>query len=66
MAVYFAIDRDAVLNDPITSGLAEQRDTIRVWYGNDRKAIMRPCNDLLSFVLVFPSNETLLKRRFHP
>ena len=62
-AVYFTIERDTVLNDPITSSLAEQPGTIRTWYGNDTRVIMRPCNGTLSFVLIHPSNETLLGRK---
>jgi len=63
MAVYFTIQRDTVLNDPITSSLAEKPGTIRTWYGKDSRVIMRPCNGTLSFVLVHPSNETLLRRK---
>jgi len=66
MAIYIAMDRDAVLNDPITRQLIDQPGIIRVWHGNDRRAIMRHCSGTISFVLVFPGNEALFKRKFHP
>ncbi|KAI1810262.1 FAD/NAD(P)-binding domain-containing protein [Poronia punctata] len=59
-AFRFLIQRKVVLEDPITARLAEKDNTMYMWFGEDRRIVMYPCNnnETLNLVLVHPDNES--------
>lgn len=48
------------LEDPVTKPLVEKLDCLIMWYGEDRRVVMYPCNDnqTLNFVCIHPDSES--------
>lgn len=60
-AFRFLLPRSVALEDPVTKPLVEQSiDSLSMWYGDDRRVVMYPCNnnDTLNFVLIHPDTES--------
>lgn len=48
------------MNDPLTAQFASRDGQLIIWYGQDRRVIMYPCdsNRQLNFVCVHPKEES--------
>ncbi|KAK1781826.1 FAD/NAD(P)-binding domain-containing protein [Copromyces sp. CBS 386.78] len=59
-AFRFLIPRNIAEADPVTAPLVEHHNTLRLWFGDDRRIVMYPCNDnkLLNFVCIHPDTES--------
>ncbi|KAK3398122.1 hypothetical protein B0T20DRAFT_354115 [Sordaria brevicollis] len=59
-AFRFIIPRNVAESDPVTAPLVEHHNTLRLWFGNDRRIVMYPCNnnELLNFVCIHPDTES--------
>lgn len=59
-AFRFLIPRNVAESDPITAPLVEHHNTLRLWFGDDRRIVMYPCNnnELLNFVCIHPDTES--------
>lgn len=60
-AFRFLLPRSVAMEDPVTKPLVEQSiDSLSMWYGDDRRVVMYPCNnnDTLNFVLIHPDAES--------
>ncbi|KAK3394131.1 hypothetical protein B0H63DRAFT_37334 [Podospora didyma] len=58
-AFRFLIPRQVAEADPITAPLVKHRNALAMWYANDRRIVMYPCNNnqLLNFVCIHPDTE---------
>jgi len=54
------IPREVAESDPETAILADKPDALKMWFGDDRRVVMYPCNNNadLNFVLIHPDNES--------
>jgi 2-polyprenyl-6-methoxyphenol hydroxylase-like FAD-dependent oxidoreductase len=59
-AFRFLIPRKTALADPKAAKLCERNDELSIWYGDDRRVVMYPCdnNELLNFVCIHPEEES--------
>ncbi|KAK0631995.1 hypothetical protein B0T14DRAFT_532570 [Immersiella caudata] len=59
-AFRFLIPRPDAEADPITAPLVKQKNALSLWFGDDRRVVMYPCNDneLLNFVCIHPETES--------
>ena len=59
-AFRFLIPRQAALDDPLTAQYAKRDGQLIIWYGQDRRVIMYPCdaNRQLNFVCIHPREES--------
>jgi hypothetical protein len=59
-AFRFLIPRRMAEADPITAPLVKHKNTLSLWFGDDRRIVMYPCNDnqLLNFVCIHPEYES--------
>ncbi|KAH8889560.1 FAD/NAD(P)-binding domain-containing protein [Thozetella sp. PMI_491] len=59
-AFRFLIPRKVAEADPVTAPLVQYPQSLSMWYGDDRRVVVYPCNDsqLLNFVLVHPDTES--------
>ncbi|KAK0731677.1 hypothetical protein B0H67DRAFT_640038 [Lasiosphaeris hirsuta] len=64
-AFRFLIPRRLAEEDPVTAPLVEKRDALHMWYGEDRRIVMYPCNnnDVLNFVCIHPDTESFATER---
>ena len=46
--------------DNLTAPLVQYPNALSMWYGDDRRVVMYPCNDnqLLNFVCIHPDSES--------
>jgi hypothetical protein len=59
-AFRFLISRREVEADPVTAPLVERKNALSLWFGDDRRVVMYPCNDneLLNLVCIHPELES--------
>ncbi|KAI0403454.1 hypothetical protein F4802DRAFT_599052 [Xylaria palmicola] len=59
-AFRFLVPRQKALEDPKTKPFAERDGELIIWYGNDRRVVMYPCDDnrQLNFVGIHPCAES--------
>jgi len=59
-AFRFLIPREVAESDPVTAPLVARRNTLILWFGDDRRIVMYPCrnNELLNFVCIHPDPES--------
>ena len=59
-AFRFLIPRKTALADPVTAKLVENESELSIWYGEDRRVVMYPCDGdkLLNFVCIHPDTES--------
>lgn len=59
-AFRFLIPRVIAEADPDTKSLVERKDTLAMWYLDDRRIVMYPCNhnEMLNFVCIHPDTES--------
>ena len=59
-AFRFLIPRKTALEDPKVAKFCENDAELAIWYGDDRRVVMYPCNDneLLNFVCIHPEGES--------
>jgi len=52
------IPHETIRSNPETQAFIENEGTMTLWYGNDRRIVMYPCNDntVMNFVCIHPSN----------
>ncbi|CCC08069.1 hypothetical protein SMACR_01631 [Sordaria macrospora] len=64
-AFRFLIPRSVAEAGPITASLVEHHNTLRLWFGDDRRIVMYPCNNnkLLNFVCIHPDTESHAAKR---
>ncbi|KAK7952086.1 salicylate hydroxylase [Apiospora aurea] len=57
-AFRFLLPRQVALDDPVTRPLVDRVDSLCMWFSDDRRVVMYPCNnnDTLNFVLIHPAN----------
>jgi 2-polyprenyl-6-methoxyphenol hydroxylase-like FAD-dependent oxidoreductase len=48
------------MSDPKTVPLVSQQDTLTIWFADDRRVVMYPCQDnqWLNFVCIHPDDES--------
>ena len=67
-AFRFMIPHETIRSNPETQGFTEHEGNMTLWYGNDRRIVMYPCNDntAMNFVCIHPSNlsDTALHGKF--
>ncbi|KAK8056910.1 salicylate hydroxylase [Apiospora rasikravindrae] len=56
-AFRFLLQRQAALEDPVTKPIVDRVDSLCMWFSDDRRVVMYPCNnnDTLNFVLIHPA-----------
>ncbi|OIW34539.1 FAD/NAD(P)-binding domain-containing protein [Coniochaeta ligniaria NRRL 30616] len=59
-AFRFLIPRSVAQTDPITQPLVADKGALLMWYSDDRRIVMYPCNDneMLNFVCIHPDTES--------
>lgn len=59
-AFRFLVPRQVALDDPLTAQYAKRNGQLIIWYGQDRRVIMYPCdaNKQLNFVCIHPREES--------
>jgi 2-polyprenyl-6-methoxyphenol hydroxylase-like FAD-dependent oxidoreductase len=59
-AFRFLIPRKSALADPAVAKICENDAELAIWYGDDRRVVMYPCdnNELLNFVCIHPEGES--------
>lgn len=59
-AFRFLIPRKVALEDPNLAKLCDRDGELAIWYGEDRRVVMYPCdnNELLNFVCIHPEGES--------
>ncbi|KAK3695171.1 hypothetical protein B0T22DRAFT_96658 [Podospora appendiculata] len=59
-AFRFLIPREVAEADPVTAPLVKFKNALEIWFGDDRRIVMYPCNDnqLLNFVCIHPDTES--------
>ncbi|KAK2736756.1 hypothetical protein FQN55_001518 [Onygenales sp. PD_40] len=59
-AFRFLISRQILLDDPITREYVERENCLSMFFGNDRRLVVYPCQDsaVLNFVGIHPSKES--------
>ncbi|KAG7291214.1 hypothetical protein NEMBOFW57_001226 [Staphylotrichum longicolle] len=59
-AFRFLVPRQVALDDPLTAQYAKRDGQLIIWYGQDRRVIMYPCdaNRQLNFVCIHPREES--------
>jgi hypothetical protein len=59
-AFRFLLPKKVAEQDPITKPLVEKPNSLAIWYGDDRRVVMYPCNSnqTLNFVLIHPDSES--------
>lgn len=59
-AFRFLIPRKAALEDPEVAKICEHEGELAIWYGDDRRVVMYPCDnsELLNFVCIHPEAES--------
>ncbi|KAK0657328.1 hypothetical protein B0T16DRAFT_425591 [Cercophora newfieldiana] len=59
-AFRFLIPRRVAEADPVTAPLVEHKNALSMWFGDDRRIVMYPCNDnqLLNIVCIHPESES--------
>ena len=59
-AFRFLLPRKIALEDPVTAPLVKDINQLVMWYGDDRRIVMYPCNDneVLNFVCIHPDTES--------
>ena len=59
-AFRFLVPRQVALDDPLTAQYAKRDGQLIIWYGQDRRVIMYPCdsNRQLNFVCVHPREDS--------
>ena len=59
-AFRFLIPRQDALSVIDSAAILEEVDQLSLWYGDDRRVVMYPCNDneLLNFVCIHPEPES--------
>lgn len=62
-AFRFLVPRKLALEDPVTAPFAKRNGELIIWYGEDRRVVMYPCdsNRLLNLVCIHPREETETK-----
>ena len=62
-AFRFLIPHETILGNPLTKNFAERDGYMQIWYGDDRRLVMYPCNDntIMNFVGIHPSELTASK-----
>ncbi|KAK8089721.1 hypothetical protein PG997_004682 [Apiospora hydei] len=57
-AFRFLLPRQVALDDPVTRPLVDRVDSLCMWFSDDRRVVMYPCNnnDTLNFVLIHPAD----------
>ncbi|KAK3383143.1 hypothetical protein B0T24DRAFT_36373 [Lasiosphaeria ovina] len=63
-AFRFLIPREVAEADTMTEPLVKSKNTLVMWFGDDRRVVMYPCNDnlLLNFVCIHPDTESQTRR----
>jgi len=59
-AFRFLIPRSVAEADPVTQPLVADKGALLMWYSDDRRIVMYPCNDneMLNFVCIHPDTES--------
>ncbi len=59
-AFRFLIPRAMAAADPVTAPLVERSGCLMMWFAEDRRVVMYPCNDneLLNLVCIHPDGES--------
>ncbi|KAH6853737.1 hypothetical protein B0I37DRAFT_14218 [Chaetomium sp. MPI-CAGE-AT-0009] len=59
-AFRFIIPAGLARSDPSTAPLVRKPDTLTIWFADDRRVVMYPCqnNELLNFVCIHPDTES--------
>jgi 2-polyprenyl-6-methoxyphenol hydroxylase-like FAD-dependent oxidoreductase len=59
-AFRFLIPRKIALEDPMVAKICEREGELAIWYGDDRRVVMYPCDnsELLNFVCIHPEGES--------
>ncbi|KAK3300354.1 uncharacterized protein B0H64DRAFT_437520 [Chaetomium fimeti] len=59
-AFRFIIAACAAESDPETASLVSQKDTLTIWFADDRRIVMYPCenSEWLNFVCIYPDEES--------
>ena len=59
-AFRFLVPREIALRDPLTAQFASRDGQLIIWYGQDRRVILYPCdsNKQLNFVCIHPKEES--------
>ncbi|KAK8019428.1 salicylate hydroxylase [Apiospora arundinis] len=59
-AFRFLLQRQVALDDPVTKPLVDRVNSLCMWFGDDRRVVMYPCNnnETLNFVLIHPADES--------
>lgn len=59
-AFRFLIPRSLADEDPETKALVEAQDSAYMWFANDRRVVLYPCNSnhTLNFVCIHPESES--------
>ncbi|KAH7170583.1 hypothetical protein EDB81DRAFT_941469 [Dactylonectria macrodidyma] len=59
-AFRFLIPKSVALEDPEIRPLIETDDCLSMWYGDDRRVVIYPCNhnEMLNFVCIHPDSES--------
>lgn len=59
-AFRFLIPRAAADEDPVTAPLMDKMNQLGIWFYQDRRIVIYPCNDnqLLNFVCIHPDTES--------
>ena len=54
------IPRSKAETDPTTAPLVDQLNTMTIWFGDDRRVVLYPCNNnqLLNIVCIHPDTES--------
>lgn len=59
-AFRFLVPRKIALDDPVTKPLVDAENKLSMWYSDDRRVVMYPCNhnETLNFVAIHPDTES--------
>ncbi|KAH7376644.1 hypothetical protein B0T11DRAFT_335786 [Plectosphaerella cucumerina] len=59
-AFRFLVPRQVALDDPVTAPFAERHGDLAIWFDQDRRVVMYPCdnNKQLNFVCIHPKEES--------
>ncbi|KAK8139745.1 salicylate hydroxylase [Apiospora sp. TS-2023a] len=59
-AFRFLLQRQVALDDPVTKPLVDRVDSLCMWFSDDRRVVMYPCNnnETLNFVLIHPADQS--------
>ena len=60
-AFRFLIPTCVAENNPETASLVSHPDTLTIWFADDRRIVMYPCqnNEWLNFVCIYPDTDSL-------